>query len=185
MKKVFDIIFKFKVPSSAGNSLDFRTKISDIKYAVEQFNNNFNFKEIKLIDIRRQEIELLFIINAKNDSVQITAKDLSVLSKRLYHDRGWSIYSRENAKLFTASSFKEVTEKYLNIYEKMPVIPEELQKSVHPQLSKDINEQMDDSSSIKAFEALINIQNVGDEETKLRRKKGIIEIKSILLSLLG
>lgn len=185
MKKIFKVIFKFKVPSTTGRSLDFRTKVADIKYAVEEFNTSFDFKEVKLISIRQQEIELLSMINVKDESVQVTAKYLSVFSKRLYHDRSWSIFSRENAKLFTASSFNDVTNKYLDIYEKIPVIPEDLQKSVHPELSKDINEQMDDASLIKALEALINIQDVGEEEIKLNRKKGIIEIKRILLSLLG
>lgn len=185
MKKIFKVIFTFKVPNSAGNALDFRTKVNDIKYAVESFNENFDFKKIKLVDVRQQELELLLSIDVENQSVLVNAKSLSAFSKRLYHDRGWSIYSSENAKLFTASSFQEVTSEYLQHYEKFPVIPEELQESIHPELTKDINAQMNDSDAIKALEALISIQNIGSEEVKASRKKGVVEIKRVLLSLLS
>lgn len=185
MNKIFKVIFTFKVPSNAGSLLDFRTKIGDIKYAVEKFNANFSFKQVKLVSVRQQEIELLFSINVENESVTVSAKDLSVFSKRLYHDRTWSIYSRESAKLFTASTFEEVADELLQSYQQIPVIPDELQKSLHPELSKDINDQISDVAAVKAFESLINIQDIGDEDTRNDRKKGIVEIKRVLLSLLS
>lgn len=61
------------------------------------------------------------------------------------------VYSKKNAKLFTEYKFNEVTVKYLNTYQEIPVMPEKLQKAIQPELSRDINEQMDDDSSLKSF----------------------------------
>jgi len=39
-----------------------------------------------------------------------------------------------------------------------------------------------DRQAVEAFEALLKIQDIGDDTTKANRKRSIVEIKSILLS---
>ncbi|SDI57386.1 hypothetical protein [Desulfosporosinus hippei] len=186
MQKICRVVLVLKVPSAAGSSLDFRTKLEDINYAITQFNKRFEgFKQVKLLAVKNQELEFLLSIEVEDKSVIPNARDLSAFSKRLYHDRSWSIYSRENAKLFTATVFEDVTEEYAEHFENLPDIPKNLTKTVANDVSRDINTQMNDQQAIEAFEALLKIQNIGDENKRSTRKKSIIEIKSILLSTLS
>jgi hypothetical protein len=180
------VVFVFKVPSPAGSSLDFRTKLDDINYAVTQFNRKFEeYKKIKFLDVRNHELEFLLSIEVEDQDVQANARDLSAFSKRLYHDRSWQIYSRETSKLFTASVFEDVTMEYSEKFENLPDIPDELDKKVSFNVSRDINSLMNDQQALEAFEALLKIQNIGEEALKSTRKKRILEIKSILLSTLS
>jgi len=185
MKKICRVVFGFKVPSAVGSSLDFRTKLDDVNYAFTQFNRRFeDFKQVKLLAVRNQELEFLLAIEVEDEDVIPNARDLSALSKRLYHDRSWRIYSRENAKLFTATVFEDVTEEYAERFDNLPDIPKDLTKTV-ADVSRDINSQMSDQQALEAFEALLKIQNIGDENKRSTRKKSILEIKSILLSTLS
>lgn len=186
MEKIYKVVFVFKVPSPAGSSLDFRTKLEDINYAVNQFNKKFeDYKRIKLLDVRERELEFLFSIEVEDQDVEANARDLSAFSKRLYHDRSWQIYSRETSKLFTASNFEDVTLEYAQKFETLPDIPKELAKKVTTDVSRDINSLMNDQQALEALEALLKIQNIGDEALRTTRKSRILEIKSILLSTLS
>lgn len=186
LEKIYRVVFVFKVPSSAGTSLDFRTKLEDISYAVTQFNRKFeDHKQIKFLDVRHHQLEFLLSIEVENQDVKVNARDLSAFSKRLYHDRSWKFYSGETFKLFTASVFEDVTMEYAEAFENLPEIPEYLAKKVTSNVSADINSLMNDQMALEAFESLLKIQNIGTEALRSTRKKRIFEIKSILHSTLS
>lgn len=179
----YRVVLVLKVPSTAGKKLDFRLMVDDVIYAVEKFNKKFSsLKEIKLEAIEKQKIKLLFYF--KQAAVSVDTRDLTMFSKRLSNDRGWNIFSREEGKLFTAEKFEPIDENVTD-YDALPVIPVNLKDELLDDINKDINSQLTDDECAKALQSLISIQNIGDIETQLKRKKSVTDIKKILISTLS
>lgn len=186
IKKIFSVEVILSYPNEEGLKLDFRTKALDIFYAVEQFNANFpGFKSIKLQDIKKDTIKFLFDIEVVSEDVIVNARDITVFSKRLFHDRGWSKYSAKDTKLFTGNEFEDVTEQYISNYDKIEAIPSNLLLKISHELNIEINEKLDDAQAVKALQALISIQDIGSNEIKSFRKDSLVEIKRILLETLS
>ncbi|MBV4425278.1 hypothetical protein [Clostridium tyrobutyricum] len=173
---IFKISLSFKVPNEQGILLDFRTKKQDIAYGVLAFNRQFkNKKTIKLLNINKNSLVLLLKINKPG---KITAREITYFSKRLHHDRNWQKYSRDNTKLFTASVFNEVTQQFINDFDKMPEVNTDINQE---DLSNVTDVKLSDEDAINALKALINLQNIGSKEIIEKRKNLLLKIKNLLI----
>lgn len=179
MYRVFRVVLVLKVPSPAGENFDFRTKLNDIETAALKFNNRFKgLKGVTLSEVREREIELSLTIDAPHDK-PINARELSSFSKKLYHEYGWSDYSRETAKLFTAKIFHDVTSDHVQSHSSLPL------KAAQAANKQPVPMSMSDSQALEALDALLKIQDVGPSDIRVARKKSIEAIKSILMDILS
>lgn len=179
--KIYSVELKFKVPNFTGMNLNFQTKVNDIIYAAQEFNENFDFKSIKITSVEEKSIKMLFQINLANENVDVNARDLTVFSKRLYHEREWHIYSREESKLFTAIKFEDITDEMEKDYDSIPEFPETIFHNIKLSIDENINEKMTDEKALIVFQSLLGVQDIGKEETKRFRQLSIKKIKTILL----
>lgn len=153
--KIFSVQIKLRTPNELGTYLSFVEKTSDIVSVVKKFNENFDFKKMKMISIEKQSIKFLLYILVASDDVPVTFRDLSYFSKRLYHDFEWKQYSRQQSSLFTASIFTDVTEKYLPNFSKIPDFPEKIMKNTSPVIS---NNALAGPSFMAAFESRTDLK---------------------------
>jgi len=100
-----------KNPSKKGESLDFRTKESDIAHAQERFNEKFSKwnKRVFVIEISENRITLLLVKEVVEPGADITPLEIGKFSSILYRDKGWDKFSKEPSKLFASVMFKEIS----------------------------------------------------------------------------
>jgi len=188
MIKLYEIELCFKVPNDQGRLLDLRSKVFDILYAVEEFNcTEFkDYKKIFLKNILRKRIQLLLYIDKHNGSNQVTARDISVFSKRLYHDKNWSIFTKENAKLFVTLKFEECLNTTNYKFDGITFFSQEIIdiKKKYPQNNSNIDifnsHILSDRDLLTWTEMLISMQEVGSEFEIERKKKIIYQLKEII-----
>ncbi|MCY6354358.1 hypothetical protein [Clostridium sp. ZS2-4] len=180
--KVFRFKLSFKVPTEEGTNLDFITKSEDIFYAINEFNDKFqNSKNIKLISIEKQHIEILLYIKVNNKNIKVSGKDLSLFSRKLFHDREWSRYSRDKGKLFMSVLAKDITDE-----KKCNVMPYYIKIVPTPKNYLSVQDKiLSDEKALIAFKSLLAIQDIGDTEVISYRKNTIRNIKKLLIKVLS
>lgn len=177
--KLFKIGFILNYPNEEGRKVDFGSKIKDIEDVILITNSNYRgIKEIKLLEVEKQEIHLLFCIFQEDDNFKMNGRHLSFFSKRLY-ETGWDRYTSIPSKLFKTSYVIDVTEEYKETYESISYIPNNKEKKLY----QDVKGQLlSNEDALKLFRQLCEIQGIGDEETKSRNNEILNSIKSILFN---
>ncbi|HNY12712.1 MAG TPA: hypothetical protein PKK26_14070 [Candidatus Wallbacteria bacterium] len=109
--RFFKVMLTLKNPSKKGESLDFRTKESDITHAQERFNEKFSKwnKRVFVIEISENRITLLLVKEIVEPGADITPLEIGKFSSILYRDKAWDKYSKEESKLFASVMFKEIS----------------------------------------------------------------------------
>ena len=193
MFDIYDVELVLKVPNNQGKLLDFRTRILDIIYAVEEFNySNFSIKKkLYLKNVERKVIQLYLYIDKKSD---VTARDISAFSKRLYHDKNWSIFTRETSKLFTTLKLERINlninSKYSNVRLKFDdenfiskdvlKIKEKYSNIDNSNIDIFNNHELSDDDLMYWIKKIIQTQNQGGPMEVERKKKIIYELKEII-----
>ncbi len=108
--KIFKVIVTLKTPSEEGLKADFRRKAKDVFEAAAFFNNKFARwnKRIFVSNIEPNKISMLLIKEVIDDDTVISPLEIGIFSRFLYHNKKWSVYSRETSKLFASIMFKEI-----------------------------------------------------------------------------
>jgi len=108
--KIFKVIVTLKTPSEEGLKADFRKKSKDVFEAAAFFNNKFARwnKRIFVSNIEPNKISMLLIKEVIDDDTVISPLEIGIFSRFLYHNKKWSVYSRETSKLFASIMFKEI-----------------------------------------------------------------------------
>ncbi len=111
--RFFKVMLTLKNPSKKGESLDFRTKESDIAHAQERFNEKFSKwnKRVFVIEISENRITLLLVKEVVEPGADITPLEIGKFSSILYRDRGWDKFSKEPSKLFASVMFREIAKR--------------------------------------------------------------------------
>lgn len=194
MVRVYEIELAFKVPNDQGRLLDLRSKVFDIIYAVEEFNyTDFkDSKKIYLANIDKRTISLLLYIDKLTGTKAVTARDISVFSKRLYHDKNWSIFTKENAKLFTTIKFEErFSYYYEEKFKEDRFYSQEVLEltKLYPDDNLNIpifnSHILSDKDLLIWIEKLIATQELGSEFQIEKTKKAIYQLKEIIKSYLS
>lgn len=182
---MYNINLTFKVPNDNGRLLDFRQKVYDIIYAVEEFNYTVfpNTKKLYLNEIEKKVIKLILFIEKKG---KVTARDISVFSKRLYHDKNWIVFTKETAKLFTAKLEKVRPGLAYMKFDESNFISDEV-ISLTQNYPKDLsnktifyNHILSDEDLKNWIEKLIKTQNQGNEFQVEKKKRVIYQLKEII-----
>ena len=178
--KIFKLGFTLYQGNKEGRKLDFRTKLKDIEDAIFVTNSNFRkVKELKLLKVEKQELHLIFCLLEKNEDFKMSGRHLSFFSKRLY-ELGWKDYSSIPNRLFRTTYIKKVDDEYTKTYHEIPYIPKSHQQENIYEGIEDLELSNDDS--LKVLRQLIEIQGIGDEETKNINKNHLNLIKKNLLN---
>ncbi|MBU9713204.1 hypothetical protein [Evansella tamaricis] len=181
----YHVCMELKTPNDEGKKFNFTSPKAtrDIVYAIKSFNKHFKpDRQIQLFEITPQnEIIFYFRIRVPNntDANQINARQFSYLSKRLYHDKEWAMYTRTESTLLTATMFDLFVPdaKMVALFEdgdEDAAIPEEYRPTAtEPDLS--------DEDAIKLLQSLFVIRDIGTGGMQRRRKDNIGKIKTLLL----
>jgi hypothetical protein len=170
----YEVKLELRFPSEKAKEFDFSSRIHEIFEAVNAFNSYYADRtppmEMKLIYVGRDMIHLYYSTHE-----QPSGRDLSVFSKRLYHEFNWRIYSRIATKLFKLTLGPEqITE---NEFESAIVC---LPSSSPQQEIETIT--LTDDEAIQAFQALISTQTLGIQTSRDKKQKAIHKIKEILMT---
>lgn len=164
---VFKIVLKIKFPSELAQKINLRNYKDDIDYAVEEFNQYYEYKEIKVIAILEDRVVILLKIE-KDD---VSAREITYFSRRLYNNRSWNRFSSQKNKLFLMEKIEKVLEENMEIVEDLKIEGKQY--------------LIEDDKAIEALKGLILLQNIGEVNTQKKYKKAIRDIKKILIECLN
>ena len=195
----YEVSLKLKSPSELALRTNLYDHKEDVIEAVEFFNRRFKgIKQIILLEVGISLIDLILIFNVKPVS-KVTAKELTVFSRYLYHDKGWSDFSKEPSKLLIPA--KEITELYdeevifelqeRNIsFEDFGIEPYDFDDYEYEGIDAidDINEReegdvsvaLNDTQMLMLMNSIVATQQLGDSDAVRRKKEVIAKIKKLL-----
>lgn len=83
---------------------------AQVEQAIEAYNKRYGgFKKLQLIEITKSTIVLkLTVVVPENEKVDVS-RAIAYFSKQLYHQHGWSRFSKVEKRLFTVVESEEIT----------------------------------------------------------------------------
>ncbi len=169
MKQIFQLRLVLKHPNDSKTSdnglIDRKQELNE---AVEEFNLKFGYKKIvEILEISQKSILMIFEIE-QEVSIRNPGKELSALSKILYHKKGWGVFSAVEGRLFTVADCAEITEYKKNNFH---LGDEDILKSAR---------KISDQEMIKYLNFILEVQEKGKPDTIEKRKEAIMKIKYII-----
>lgn len=109
MDKLFQIVVAVWQAKGEINFLEDGIR-GEVEQAVGVYNEKYGgFKELKLVEITKSTISFkLKVVVPDNEKVDVS-RSISYLSKQLYHNHGWSRFSKVANRLFTVVESEEIT----------------------------------------------------------------------------
>lgn len=179
------IYMKFKLNIrfvKKGVDINFINRISDIEFAVHQYNQYYQTRELKVVDVN--PTSLITIVRIENEDVtDYSARLVSVFSKRLYHNRGWSVFTSREGNLFEADveKLEHYTQDEWNNLLSIPLVLQKVGETHTGVIERPI---MSDGEMMQALDAIIKIQDIGSPENIVDRQNALVEIKRIVSNLI-
>jgi len=149
--------------------LDFLQESDKLRQAEARFNARFlNDKKITITDIQQDHIKVLL---ETEHLVTELWREISSFSSYLYRKQNFAIFSNQKNRLFTiiAATSTVVSDDEDN---------QDIDVTVTEELADDVI--MSDEEVILALKSLVEIQNLGLEESKYVKKQTIAKIKKLL-----
>ena len=170
----FEILLGLKSPSRENTeNLDFRNLEDDIKNGILHFNRRHGgYKTISFIKASQKSISIKLTITT-DEGIKSPAREVSTLSRYLYNEAGWSIYSAIPNRLFQVLEYTETFEETLN-----NLFPKVVAQEPLPE------QDMSDEQMLKTIEFIVHNQNNGTDETIFRRKNCLNQIKKYILDVM-
>jgi len=189
---IISIVLKIKSPSSDAAELDFTEKTEDILESVNIFNDKFRdwSKRIIITSLSKRAMHLLMVIERANIAENLSVKEIRSFIQYLRNNKGWSVYSREENKMFETVEFYKVdTNAAISILHR--VKPDSIlyknqkedidfmkEAEIFKETDSGSSADMDDEDIITVIEYLIKTKKKG---TKAREKAEDIEtIKKVI-----
>ncbi|CAM3996260.1 hypothetical protein COLU111180_18560 [Cohnella lubricantis] len=190
------MVLKLKNPSEEAKGTPLSAFKEQVLEATEEFNKTFKgIKSLIFLGVTEGTIDVLLVFFHPIAS-KVTAKELTVFSRYLYHDKGWGRFSKEEGKLFIlAQPVKEFdytdADYALSEYEvdrdRYPFFPDygpdlEDDEAVNEQDDSEAedSEELADEAMAPILQYILTTQNMGPLRVREEKQRAIRQIKKIL-----
>jgi|GEM_PF-4990044 len=186
-----------KTPTPEFRNEGFAPHEADIEEAIKVFNDTYNGKrEAILLEASGSSCHILLAVN-EGETIAKTAKDLIVISRYLYNDKNWKVYTREESTLFYLKrlepydryELQELFEEFgkdAYIYIDPDEIFEEAEKELKIEKSEDdildttLSDSLTEEQCIAILRYLFSVREVGSADRRLAKNDAISKIKALL-----